>query len=55
MPPSLSLIKSFAKDLPGIGKNGLRAVFSIFDQPQIYLPWKARQGLVAAGRKGERE
>lgn len=44
------LISAFAKDLPD-----MKATFSIFDQPQIYLSWARRGSLVALGLRGERE
>ncbi|KAK4685681.1 hypothetical protein P7C73_g4466, partial [Tremellales sp. Uapishka_1] len=43
-----SLIKAFSRFLPD-----LRATFSIFDQPQIYLSWARRSSLVDLGLRGE--
>ncbi|EIW73449.1 hypothetical protein TREMEDRAFT_42362 [Tremella mesenterica DSM 1558] len=43
-----SLISSFSRYLPD-----LRATFSIFDQPQIYLSWARRGSLVDLGLRGE--
>lgn len=44
------LIAAFAQDLPD-----MKATFSIFDQPQIYLSWARRGSLVELGLRGERE
>lgn len=44
-----SLIKTFARFLPD-----MKATFSIFDQPQIYLSWGRRGSLVELGLRGER-
>lgn len=44
------LLQAFARYLPD-----LRATFSIFDQPQIYLSWARRGSLVDLGLRNERE
>lgn len=46
----LSLLEVFARFLPD-----LKATFSIFDQPQIYLSWARRASLMNLGLTGERE
>ncbi|OCF30440.1 hypothetical protein I316_07927 [Kwoniella heveanensis BCC8398] len=43
-----SLLSAFSKYLPD-----MRATFSIFDQPQIYLSWARRASLVDLGLRGE--
>nr|XP_018262209.1 uncharacterized protein I303_05225 [Kwoniella dejecticola CBS 10117]OBR84367.1 hypothetical protein I303_05225 [Kwoniella dejecticola CBS 10117] len=43
-----ALLKGFAKYLPD-----MKATFSIFDQPQIYLSWARRGSLVDLGLRGE--
>lgn len=43
-------MQTFSQLLPD-----LRATFSIFDQPQIYLSWARRESLVKLGLQGERE
>lgn len=45
-----SLIDVFARFLPD-----LKATFSIFDQPQIYLSWARRESLVNLGLQGDRK
>jgi hypothetical protein len=45
-----SLLDVFARFLPD-----LKATFSIFDQPQIYLSWARRESLVNLGLHGDRE
>jgi beta-1,2-xylosyltransferase len=49
-PPAYSLIRPFAQHLPD-----MRAVFSIHDQPQIYLSATRRASLIELGLRGERE
>jgi beta-1,2-xylosyltransferase len=44
-----SLISGFARYLPN-----MKATFSIFDQPQIYLSWARRESLIDLGLRGER-
>lgn len=44
------LLDVFARFLPD-----LKATFSIFDQPQIYLSWARRASLVKLGLENERE
>ncbi|ODO05163.1 hypothetical protein L198_01851 [Cryptococcus wingfieldii CBS 7118] len=43
-----ALLRAFSEHLPD-----MRATFSIFDQPQIYLSWARRGSLVNLGLKGE--
>lgn len=43
------LLQVFARFLPD-----LKATFSIFDQPQVYLSWARRGSLVEMGLHGER-
>ncbi|BEI86445.1 hypothetical protein CcaverHIS002_0607320 [Cutaneotrichosporon cavernicola] len=43
------MLASIAEYLPD-----LRATFSIFDQPQIYLSWARRDSLVSLGQQGKR-
>ncbi|WVR06467.1 hypothetical protein IAU60_003498 [Kwoniella sp. DSM 27419] len=43
-----SLLSAFSEYLPN-----MRATFSIFDQPQIYLSWARRGSLVDLGLRGE--
>lgn len=43
------IIKPFARHLPS-----MRAVFSIHDQPQVYVSWARRSSLVDLGLRGER-
>ncbi|WVQ96630.1 hypothetical protein IAU59_003735 [Kwoniella sp. CBS 9459] len=43
-----SLLSAFSKYLPD-----MRATFSIFDQPQIYLSWARRASLIDLGLRGE--
>ena len=45
-----SLLEVFARFLPD-----LKATFSIFDQPQIYLSWARRESLLKLGLNHERE
>jgi beta-1,2-xylosyltransferase len=45
-----SLISSFSRFLPN-----MKATFSIFDEPQIYLSWARRESLVDLGLRGESE
>jgi len=45
-----SLLRTFARYLPD-----LRATFSIFDQPQIYLSWARKSSLIELGLQGKRE
>jgi hypothetical protein len=47
---SHSLVQTFADILPD-----LKATFSIFDQPQIYLSWARRGSLVDLGLRNLRE
>ncbi|KAK8858698.1 hypothetical protein IAR55_002927 [Kwoniella newhampshirensis] len=42
------LLRAFSQHLPN-----MRATFSIFDQPQIYLSWARRGSLVDLGLRGE--
>ena len=42
------LISAFSRFLPD-----MKATFSIFDQPQIYLSWARRGSLVELGLRGE--
>ncbi|OXG27210.1 hypothetical protein C367_02639 [Cryptococcus neoformans Ze90-1] len=44
-----SLLRGFSDHLPD-----MRATFSIFDQPQIYLSWARRGSLVDLGLRGEK-
>lgn len=44
-----SLLRGFSDYLPD-----MRATFSIFDQPQIYLSWARRGSLVDLGLRGEK-
>jgi beta-1,2-xylosyltransferase len=44
------LISAFSRFLPD-----MKATFSIFDQPQIYLSWARRGSLVDLGLRGESE
>jgi len=44
------LLKVFSRFLPD-----MKATFSIFDQPQIYLSWARRGSLVDLGLRNERE
>lgn len=43
-----SLIAAFSRFLPD-----MKATFSIFDQPQIYLSWARRGSLVDLGLQGQ--
>ncbi|WRT67909.1 uncharacterized protein IL334_004883 [Kwoniella shivajii] len=43
-----NLLKAFSKYLPN-----MKATFSIFDQPQIYLSWARRGSLIDLGLRGE--
>ncbi|WVQ73253.1 hypothetical protein IAR50_002821 [Cryptococcus sp. DSM 104548] len=43
-----TLLRAFSEHLPD-----MRATFSIFDQPQIYLSWARRGSLVNLGLRGE--
>ncbi|WWC70900.1 uncharacterized protein I206_104852 [Kwoniella pini CBS 10737] len=43
-----ALLKGFSKYLPN-----MKATFSIFDQPQIYLSWARRGSLIDLGLRGE--
>ncbi|TXT13364.1 hypothetical protein VHUM_00731 [Vanrija humicola] len=45
---AVKLVRAFAHHLPD-----LNATFSIFDQPQIYLPWERRSSLASLGLKGK--
>ena len=49
--PWYSLVESFARYLPA----DLKATFSIFDQPQVYLSWARRGSLVELGLKNRRQ
>ncbi|WWC88513.1 uncharacterized protein L201_003424 [Kwoniella dendrophila CBS 6074] len=45
---TVNLLKGFSKFLPN-----MKATFSIFDQPQIYLSWARRSSLIDLGLRGE--